>query len=66
MISAMLTRAEEVAWRDRVHEMQLAALEMRRAANTEVRAYREYMAVRHGVAPKPETREKCSEAEESV
>lgn len=61
-----LTRAEEVAWRDKVHEMQLAALELRRAASIEERAYREYLVIKYGAAPEPGAQEKCGEAKGSV
>lgn len=50
-----LTRGEEIAWQDKVHFMQLVALEARRAANTEERGYREYIAQKYGAIPKAVT-----------
>jgi len=47
-----MTSEEELAWQGRVHAMQLAALELKRAAIAEERAYREYVAVKYGTIPK--------------
>lgn len=47
-----LTYEEETAWLCRVHAMQLAALEMKRAASAEERVYREYIAQKYGAVPK--------------